>query len=229
MKRFFCFFLMLGSVLITEAQNTITAPNLGDLPLWSPERNRNNRKTEGSPFLLKQFANATIYLDRNKAIANIPANLDLENNEIVVLDEKKKLFAISVPVYRVVFEDETTGQERTVLSGLPAIDKQTEKSYYELLHPGKTNLLKVITLYWSESRAYHEAVPTRKYEQSPTYYIYNDSRGMIKLPKSPQDIPVAINAQQAGKLSKLVQEHQLNLKTEIDLIKLMDLYNTSDY
>jgi len=224
-KLFYCI-LFTGAALIAEAQNSISGSNLGGLPLWAPARNR--VKTEGSPFLLQKFSNATIYLDQNKAIANIPANLDLENNEILVVDENKKLFAISVPVYRVVFEDESTGLERTVLSGLPAIDKRTEKSYYELLHPGKINLLKAITLYSSESRAYHEAVPTRKYEQEPTYYIFNDSKGIIKLPKLIQDIPTAIDTRLAGKLSKLVAEQKLNLKMETDLIKLIDLYNNMD-
>lgn len=223
MKKLFCYLLFI-SPLLTEAQNSSAPPRFGNLPL-SPDRQTIYRKTEGSPFLLKSFSNATIYLDQNKAIANIPANLDLENNEVIVQDEKKKIFAISVPVYRIVFEDEASGLERTILSGLPAIDKQTEKSYYELLHPGRTNLLKAITLYSSEWRGYNEAVPTRTYEQVANYYIYTDSKGIIKLPKSVQDIPAAIDAQQSAKLIKLVQEHQLNLKNEADLIKLMDLYN----
>lgn len=122
------------------------------------------------------------------------------------------MYAISKTVYRVVFEDESTGSERTVLSGLPPIDKQTEKSYYELLHPGKVNLLKATSLYWSESQGYNEAVPTRKYEQVPVYYVYNASKGIIKLPKIIQDIPSAIDPAQTSKIAKYIQEQNLNLK-----------------
>jgi len=226
MKKRFCFLLMIGFYFVTNAQSIFTVARFGGAgALWDPSRSSINRNVEGSPLLLRRFSNATIYLDQNKVIADIPANIDLQNNEVLVLDEKKKLFAISVPVYRIVFEDESTGLERTVLSGLPSIDKLTERSYYELLIPGKLNLLKAIKLYWSDSRAYHEAVTTRKYEQEVTYYIYNDDRGIIKLPKIAENIPTVIDAQQAGKLSKLVLEHKLKLKQEADLIKLLDLYN----
>lgn len=226
MKKLFCFILMIGYWSISDAQSIFTIARFGGASgLWDPSRSSFNRHVEGSPFLLRKFSNATIYLDQNKVITEISANIDLQNNEVLVLDEKKKLFAISVPVYRIVFDDESTGLERTVLSGLPPIDKLTEKSYYELLSPGKFNLLKSIKLYWSDSRAYHEAATTRKYEQEVTYYIYNDDRGIIKLPKIAENIPTAIDAQQAGKLSKIIAEHKLNLKQEADLIKLLNLYN----
>jgi hypothetical protein len=226
MKKSFYFLFMVIVPLLGEAQNYFTNSNLAYLPV-SPDRIAFNRKTEGSPFLLKRFSNATIYLEHNKVISDIPANLDFENNEILVLDEKRKLYAISAPVYRVVFEDPETGLERTILSGLPGIEKQTEKSYYELLVPGSLNLLKSITLYWSDSRAYHEAATTRKYEQVTSYYIYNDTRGMIRLPKTIQDIAATIHPAEADKLTKFIQDHQLNLKNEVDLIKLIEHHNSA--
>lgn len=224
MKKVWYFLFIAAVPILGVAQNYFTNSNLAYLPV-TPNRIAFNLKTEGSPFLFKRFSNATIYLEHNKVISDIPANLDFQNNEILVLDEKRKLYAISVPVYRVVFEDPETGQERTILSGLPGIEKQTEKSYYELLVPGNVNLLKAITLYWSDSRAYHEAATTRKYEQVASYYIYNDTRGMIRLPKTIQDIAASLHPAQADKLTKFIQDHQLNLKNEADLIKLIEHYN----
>lgn len=224
MKRVWLSTLLILFLASGQAQNIFTLTRMAS-SIWEPGAGGFNWKTEGSPFLLSRFSNATIYLDQNKIISDIPANLDLQNNEVLVRDEKRKVYAVAVPVYRIVFEDESTGRERTVLSGLPPVDKLTEKSYYELLHPGKLNLLKAITLYWSDSRAYHEAATTRKYEQVATYYLYNAERGMIKLPKSVADIPALIDAGQTNLLTQLIQEHRLNLKTETDLIKLIDLYN----
>lgn len=225
MKQKWYFLFVIVFPLSGVAQNYFTNSNLSFLPI-SPDRILFNRKTEGSPYLLSRFSMATIYLEHNKVISDIPANLDYLNNEVLVLDEKRKLYSISVPIYRVVFEDAETGQERTILSGLPAIDKRTEKSYYELLVPGRVNLLKGITLYWSDSRAYHEAATTRKYEQVASYYIYNDNKGIFGIPKITQDIPALIDPAMTDNLVKFIKDNQLNLKNEKDLIKLIEHYNS---
>lgn len=224
MKKLFYLILVAAIPFAAEAQNYFTNSNLSYLPI-PPDRIAFNRKTEGTPFLLKRFSNATIYVEHNKVIDSIIANVDFRYNEVLVLDKKRKLYAISVPVYRVVFDDAETGKERTLLSGLPAIDKRTEKSFYELLVPGKINLLKAITLYWSDSRAYHEAATTRKYEQVESYYLFNDAMGMIKLPKTLQNIPQAIHPTKAHQLEQFIKDNKLNLKLETDLIKLMEYYN----
>lgn len=209
-----------------NAQNSSRPPEFSSLPLWSKDMANNNRKVEGSPLLFKSFLTATIYLDQGKFISDIPANIDLENNELIVKNERKEIVAISVPAYRVVFEDFETGFEKTVLSGFPPIDKQTEKSFYELLQGGKITLLKSIRVTWMESRAYHEAVPTRVYEQTPVYYIYTANKSMIKLSGQLENISALIDKDQEVKLTKYITEHKLDLKTEQGLVELITFYNS---
>jgi len=185
-----------------------------------------NYKMEGTPFLLKEFCRASIVSARGKSYNNIPVNINLETSELIFQTPDSQMMAVNIPVSRVVFQDCETNVKRIFLSGFSAVDRLTERSFYQLLDSGTVLLLKSYQSNFSESRGYSESIPTRVYEQTTAYYVFLPAQGLVKVPRSIADVPGLFEKEKREKLNNYIRSNQLKPRNEADLIKLIAYYNS---
>ena len=186
----------------------------------------NSYKVEGSPYLMKTFCNASIVSARGTRYTKIPANINLETNQLIFQTPDNQKMAVNIAVSRVVFDECETNEQRIFLSGFSPVDRLTEKNFYQLLDSGSVLLLKSFQANYSESRGYSESVPTRTYEQTTAYYVFLPAQGMVKVPRSITDVPGVLEKEKKDKLTNYIRTHQLKSRNEADLIKLMAYYNS---
>lgn len=183
-------------------------------------------KMEGSPYLLKEYCNASIVTTRGKQYKNIPANINLETNELLFKTPENQVMAVSIPLSKVIFEGCEPGVKKVFLSGFSAIDRLNERSFYQLLDSGKALLLKSYQTNFSESRGYSESLPTRVYEQTTAYYVFLPAQGLVKIPRSITDVPGILEKEKKDILLSYIKTNQLKSRNEADLVRLLAYYNS---
>lgn len=181
---------------------------------------------DGSPFYDTSFCIGSIQLPNGKIYNGIKLKLNLEEQKILFEVEDGKAFILSVPVARVELGCNSSLQPVVFRSGFTAIDKQNERSLYQVLDSGKVLLLKHTEIRFKDSKAYNSNDMTRSYRQLPSYYLWMPGKDMVKVPGNENDL-IALLSDQQKILNDAVYREKLKSRKEADLIKIIALYNRS--
>ncbi len=128
---------------------------------------------EGSPFFDDTYCTASMKVRNGKKYIGIRVKVNLQENLVIYeLPDGKEMAAIS-PIERIDFFNCNDPQKnRTLLTGFPAIEEQTENSFYVLLDSGKVTLLKYIKVNYRDTKNYGSPNTIRVFEQKEIYYTY---------------------------------------------------------
>ncbi len=182
--------------------------------------------TDGSPFYDTSFCIGSIQLPNGKIYNGIKLKLNLEEQKILFEVEDGKAFILSVPVARIELGCNSSPQPAVFRSGFMPIDKQNERSLYQVLDSGKVLLLKHTEIRFKDSKAYNSNDMTRSYRQLSSYYLWMPGKGLVKVPGSENDL-VALLSDQQRVLNDAIYKEKMKLRKEADLIKIISLYNRS--
>ena len=191
-----------------------------------PWLNSNGYNTEGSPYYDTSFCIGSIQLPNGKMYSGIKLKLNLEEQKIIFEVEEGKAFVLSVPVSRVELGCTASTQPTIFRSGFTAIDKQNERSLYQVLDSGKVLLLKYTEIRFKDSKGYNSNDMTRSYRQLPSYYLWIPGKDMIKISTNENDL-MAILSDQQKILNNAILKEKWKVRKEADLIKIIALYNRS--
>lgn len=211
----------LGSYSFSRGSNVLYNDGYG-IP-WS---NPVLYNTDGSPFYDTSFCMGSLQLPNGKIYNGIKLKLNLEEQKIIFEVEEGKAFVLSIPVARVELGCSTASKPTIFRSGFTAIDKQNERSLYQVLDSGKVLLLKYTEIRFKDSKAYNSNDMTRSYRQLPNYYIWMPGKDLIKVSGNENDL-IAILSDQQKVLNDAIMKEKLKVRKEADLIKIIALYNRS--
>lgn len=181
---------------------------------------------DGSPFYDTSFCLGSIQLTNGKMYNGIKLKLNLEEQKIIFEVEDGKAFVLSVPVSRVELGCTGSSQATVFRSGFTAIDKQNERSLYQVLDSGKVLLLKYTEIRFKDSKGYNSNEMTRSYRQLPSYYLWIPGKDMMKISNNENDL-VGMLSDQQKLLNDAILKEKWKVKKEADLIKIVSLYNRS--
>lgn len=156
----------------------------------------------------------------------IKLKLNLEEQKIIFEVEDGKAFVLSVPVSRVELGCTGSSQATVFRSGFTAIDKQNERSLYQVLDSGKVLLLKYTEIRFKDSKGYNSNEMTRSYRQLPSYYLWIPGKDMMKISNNENDL-VGMLSDQQKLLNDAILKEKWKVRKEADLIKIVSLYNRS--
>ncbi|MBL0882029.1 MAG: hypothetical protein IBJ16_01550, partial [Chitinophagaceae bacterium] len=171
------------------------------------------------------FCNGSIQLPNGKIYNGIKLKLNLEEQKILFEVEDGKAFILSVPVARVELGCSSSGPA-IFRSGFMPIDKQNERSLYQVLDSGKILLLKHSEIRFKDSKAYNSNDMTRSYRQLSSYYLWLPGKDLVKVPGNENDL-IALLSDQQKILNDAIYKDKLKLRKEADLVKIIALYNRS--
>ncbi len=211
----------LGSYSFSRGSNVLYNDGYG-IP-WS---NPVLYNTDGSPFYDTSFCIGSLQLPNGKTYNGIKLKLNLEEQKIIFEVEEGKAFALSIPVARVELGCTTSAQPIVFRSGFTAIDKQNERSLYQVLDSGKVLLLKYTEIRFKDSKAYNSNDITRSYRQLPSYYIWMPGKDLMKISNNENDL-ITILSDQQKILNDAILKEKWKVRKEADLIKIIALYNRS--
>lgn len=211
----------LGSYSFSRGSNVLYNDGYG-IP-WS---NPVLYNTEGSPFYDTSFCMGSLQLPNGKTYNGIKLKLNLEDQKIIFEVEDGKAFVLSIPVARVELGCNASSQPTIFRSGFTAIDKQNDRSLYQVLDSGKVLLLKYTEIRFKDSKAYNSNDMTRSYRQLPNYYLWMPGKDLLKVPSNETEL-IALLSDQQKTLNDAIYKEKLKLRKETDLIKIISLYNRS--
>jgi hypothetical protein len=173
----------------------------------------------GSPFFNTEFIEGKITLTNGKKYDKIPLKYNTFKDELYFKNPKDgSLLSFVVPVK----EFELSGT--TYISGLPAIEKFTSKSYYGLLADGKIKLLVKNYKTIFEIKPYNSATIENKFENNESYYLLKD--GAISRFKPNKKDLLILFKDKSSEIDAFLKKEKIDFKNNADLVKVFDYYGS---
>jgi hypothetical protein len=183
---------------------------------------------DGTPFYNKQYCSGSIQLANGKIYDGLNLKLNLKENKIIATLYDGVEIVITSPVNKVVMGCKNAEQPVVFLAGLPKIDQQNERSFYQVLDSGKITLLKYTEVRYKDTKDYNgNYITRRKYYQTPEYYIWSSDKNLIKVSLNEDELLSSLSPLRKPLLNIILKEN-IKLKKESDLIRIITLYNQSD-
>lgn len=179
---------------------------------------------DGSPFFDTSFCAGSVQLLNGKIYSGLNLKLNLEQQKIIFEAGEGKAYALSQPVVRIELTCKTNGRPTVFRSGFAPIEKQNDRSLYQVLDSGKVLLLKFVEIRFKDSKEYNSNEISRAYRQLPSYYIWMPGKDLIKIPSTENEL-IALLADQRKALTAMIDKEKLKLRKENDLIKIIAKYN----
>lgn len=175
----------------------------------------------GSPYLVDDWAKGNVKFKDNSFARNGDLRYDVLEDVLVVKGTDGNENVFDAPVDE--FTLNILGKERLFKTGFTGDKGITEKTYFEVIYNGKHKFLKRTTKTLIESRAYNSASVTKKLEDAIIYYIAGPDNKVRVVKRNEKAI---LDVLKNPQLNKYVKENKLNLKEDVDIIKLFTYYDT---
>ena len=229
-----CFFLLLIS-----ADSIVCAQNNGVVigGKWADQvsiTDVNGRPFEskyidvaGTPYFTEHYKIAGIQLREGKRFPNVRTRIDLLAQETHFLSSNGVEGYISAGMVKEVSYADTTPAGIVFYkfqTGFPAVDRQTENNFYQILAEGKCGLLKSITKSISERKNELSGEVVKEFETTENYYLF--TKGIIKRIKKDKDFFIAELSDKQNQVIQFIQSNKLNFKNNDHLVKLLTYYNS---
>lgn len=179
---------------------------------------------DGSPFFDTSFCSGSIQLLNGKTYNGLKLKLNLEQQKIIFEAGEGRAYALSQPATRISLSCKENNKPVIFRSGFAPIDKQTDRSLYQVLDSGKVLLLKFVEIRFKDSKEYNSNDFTRAYRQLPYYYIWMAGKDLVKVPTNENEL-IDLLAGQRKELIEVIDKEKLKMRKESDLIKIVAKYN----
>ena len=182
----------------------------------------------GSPFINDDWVPAMITLSRGKEIGPLLIKINIESNEVYFLDSAgKELIAVEGSVNKVdCINYYSKDSIRYVFkNGYPAIDKQNEYFYYQVLTEGNIELLAKKFKYISTTKdALTGEITKDIVGGAVVMYIYVNDKIQVFHPN--KSFVISLLKDKESVINDFIETNKINLKKPVDLISLFNYYNS---
>lgn len=227
MKKLFPVIAFLLITIYSEAQNTpsgsvMTSQHINLLDVKGlPIRNVAVPGVEGTPYLVEDWSKGTVKFANGVVTKDVPLRLDLMNNKVYFKKDEAELEFVQ-PVWEFTL-NYPKGDSAKFRSGYPAIDRNNNETWYEVLADGKLQLLKYRVKTIQSKQGYGDAERKSYYDKDQLYAMLPDGK-MISVKKDKDDLMKAIPSA-AEAIKKIVEEKKLKLRNEEQLRQLFVALN----
>jgi hypothetical protein len=228
-KKFLYLFVIIICAALTAHAQTVAPEALfirnrqGD-----PFMSKNGGSVEGSPYFPADYSFAVIKSSDGKNYEKPRVRLGLIDNTIYFIGDDSSEMMVGMPVKRIDFFKYIDGVQfpgYSFQAGFAAIDKQTDKTFYQVLDSGKVKLLKYLFVTYSDERPFNSAVTTRVFKTTETLYASLPDGQMVKFLKNKESV-VNILADKRSQVEAFINSKGLKCKKEQEIITVFNYYNT---
>ncbi|MDQ3683715.1 MAG: hypothetical protein M3352_11700 [Bacteroidota bacterium] len=223
MKKILFVILIIRSSLPSFSQSIETKVN-EDFYLKEQDGTFVQRKTSftevGSTTLPEKNCLVLVKTRDGKVYNRVKGRIDLLTNGFIYTVKGQDLIC-AIPISQIIFDSyDATWSGAIFKNGYPFINKQNDKSFYQVLSEGKATLLKYYAIQWFDDKPYNTTNITRIYTKVELYYLYLNGE-IFKLEKNNGNLLKLLAA-----TANYISTQKLNLKKEEDVIKLVAYYNS---
>lgn len=176
-------------------------------------------------WLLKKFTKGNLIFSDGKQSADTALNFSMLTGEVCFMNEGL-LYKVSKPIKRFMLtEDSENSSEhvRQFENGFPAIDKNTNTTFYELIFEGTKW---IVLKYWymqPRERTEYGGTTEKTFVTLTDYYLFNQSNNTIQFLGDRLSVKKLIKAmpELQSAITQWGEKNSNTMKTDADFIKLL--------
>lgn len=162
----------------------------------------------GSPFISDTFKSGVVYFTNGQSGESAALNYDAIDKVLVTRKDGQE-YLYDQPIKEFVLND----------GGVSKKFRKVNDDFFEVLHDGKTKLLKLHTKAIIESSTYGSAKTTLKVSDENLYFVLGDNNKLEEV-KNDKVLLAALGSKQESART-YAKASSLNLKRESDMVKLL--------
>lgn len=194
-----------------NAQTSIGTENVGGPPMTG----KTYINVKGSPYLLATWERGNVTMASGRKFENLDLMFDQVLNQLIFKDVDGSSKAFIQPI--VSF---TIGKEPEIHH----FERGTNNVFYEKLSGGKVNLWKKNQKTLIDEKPYGSATVQRNVLNNTSYYV--GELAIFNKIKNDKKTILEVLSDKAPEIEAYMKKEKLNPKTEIDLIKIFQYYNS---
>lgn len=181
---------------------------------------------QGNAYLVDYWIKGTVKFESEKTVSDIPLRYDMVSGELQFQNPAGQILTFAEPVaeFLIPYPEEGVITSKPFRNGFKAADNATEATFYQILFDGSITLAKRASKVIKERRMYNSATVEKTFDLVETYYLIHDNQP-LKI-KRDRKMILAFAGSKKSALEAFVKSHNLDLKREADLIKLVQHYNS---
>jgi hypothetical protein len=208
----------------TDQSGTNSEAGFADLQV-KPIRLPALQEVGGSPFLSNEYKLGAVHISPDKVVSNVPVKFNIFSNAIMVQKdgEDMKLESVELVSYNETGNNGTLKQI-VLKMGYPEIDNHPATAIYQVLASGpRIHLVKYLSQKVEDAPTLGD-YSRREIVTTQQLYVYMPGGEMKKIKNGKQGIADALPGM-SSKIDELIKAGNLNLKSENDMITLVEGLN----
>ena len=178
---------------------------------------------EGTPYFTDSWMKGSVFIDDSE-YRNFYLRVNIMETTLEFMDRKGEQMICTMPVKQVVLSDSIKGaQYRFVHSSFLPDHPEAKKSWLMDLVSGSAKLYKLEKKQVNEIRPYGSATTEQHILNSYIYFVLNNNE--LKRVKKISDVSDFLASKKVA-LDEYIKANRLNAKSEKDLVRLVEYYNT---
>lgn len=181
---------------------------------------------QGSPYFSESWIRGSVKMENGKTYADVELKYDMVTDELLFKNAKGEMLRFVDPVreFRLLPADGLHAEALFFKSGYKPSSDASANAFYQILTNGQTRLAKRLTKKVLENQPYSSATIIKTFELVPIYYVIKDGLP-VKIRKDKKAMLAALG-DYSEELAEFIRAKKLDLKSETDLIALMNYYNS---
>ncbi len=182
---------------------------------------------DGTPYLHAAYKYADITLKQGRKFIKVKAKLNLVTQETIFESANGVEGYMEAGMVKELSYTDTTEQGMVSYrfqTGFPAVDKQTDKHFYQILSEGKCRLLKSIVKKVVERKTELSGEVAKEFETSENSYLFVN--GEMRRFKKDKEFVLSAMTDKLPAVNQFITENKTNFKNMDQVIRLLDFYNS---
>ncbi len=180
----------------------------------------------GHPFFDPAFHYAVITLAKGRTFVKVKTKINLlDQTTVFITSNNIEAFIERGSVKEISYIDTSAAGITTYIfqTGFPAVDRQQESNFYQVLSAGRCTLLKSITKSIAEKKNELSGELARDMETTENIYLF--SNGKMSRLKKEKNFLLEVLADKKEQLIQYFDKEKPNLKNTDQLTRLVNYYN----
>lgn len=181
----------------------------------------------GTPYFNASYKYGDITLKQGRKFTQVKMKINLVTQETVFVSANGiEGYMEAGMVKEISYADTTAGGVLLYKfqTGFPAVDRQNDKHFYQVLAEGRCNLLRSIVKKVIERRNELSGEVVKEFESTENVYLYIN--GEMKRFKKDKEAVLSILSDKQAELNQYVSEHKTNFKNLEQVALLLNYYNS---
>jgi len=181
----------------------------------------------GTPYFHADFKYADITLKQGRKFVQVKTKINLVTQEVIFESANGIEGYIDAGVAKEITYADTTSEGVTLYkfqTGYPAIDRQTEKNFYQVLIEGRCGLLKSVVKKVIERKNELSGEVLKEFETIENIYLF--AKGEMKRLKKDKDFILSILADKEQEVARYSTENKTSFKNIDQVGQLLRYYNS---